>query len=130
MPVILYIQTDDLFYLKLVFGLVAANAAVEAVKPLFGRSGFYGRPAGANACDAFCMGGSVGGRPGFPSGHMTNVSMLVAALWWHTQSPIVLWVGVPWVAAMAWARHAKRCHNWQQIVAGVGTGLLFGRLLT
>jgi hypothetical protein len=55
---------------------------------------------------------------------------LVAALWWHTQSPIVLWIGVPWITAMAWARHAKRCHNWQQIVAGICTGLLFGRLLT
>ncbi len=128
-PLILYIQTYDLFYIKLIGGLVAANAAVEIVKPLFGRSGFYGRPVGATACDAFCIRGPVGGRPGFPSGHMTNVSMLVAALWWHTQSPAILVIGIPWIAAMAWARYTKQCHNWQQIVAGIFTGACFGGLI-
>ena len=128
-PVILYVQTYELFYIKLIGGLVIANSTVEAIKPLLGRTGFCGRPAGANACDAFCIGGPVGGRPGFPSGHMTNVTMLVSALWWRIRSPSVIVVGVPWIAAMAWARHAKQCHNWQQIIGGIFTGICFGRLL-
>ena len=125
-PPILYYGTYDLFYMKLFAGLFAANIAVEGIKPLVGSGGWRGRPDGAIGCDAFCKGGAVGGRPGFPSGHMTNVSMLVSALWWHTGSPIVLWVGVPWVCAMAWSRWAKHCHNWQQITAGTIFGLLCG----
>ena len=128
-PFILYAQSCELFYIKLIVGLVAANAVVELVKPMFGRKGIYGRPVGANACDVFCRGGSVGGQPGFPSGHMTNVTMFVSALWWHTQSPAILVIGVPWIVAMAWARWIKQCHNWYQIVAGVFVGMCFGRLI-
>jgi hypothetical protein len=129
-PLLFYIGTTDLFYIKLFGGLIVANMAVEAVKPMFGSSGFFGRPAGASGCDAFCMGGSVGGKPGFPSGHMTNVSMLISSLWFHTGSPIVLWIGLPWTAAMAWARWQKQCHNWQQILAGICTGSVLGYLLS
>ena len=125
-PILMYANTYDMFYIKLFTGLLVANILVESVKPLLGSLGIYGRPAGANACDAFCVGGPVGGRPGFPSGHMTNVTMLISALWWHTHSPIVLWVGVPWTCAMAWSRWAKRCHNWQQILAGVLFGICMG----
>lgn len=128
-PLLFYVGTADLFYVKLFGGLLVANMAVEVVKPLFGTNGFFGRPAGATACDAFCMNGSVGGKPGFPSGHMTNITMLVSALWFHTRSPTVLWIGLPWTCMMAWARYQKQCHNWQQILAGAGTGLMFTMLL-
>ena len=129
-PLLLYIGTTDFFYLKLFVGLLLANVGVETVKPMFGSLGFFGRPAGATACDSFCIGGPVGGRPGFPSGHMTNVSMLVSALWFHTGTPTVLWVGLPWISAMAWARWKKQCHNWEQILAGVCTGTVLGGLLS
>lgn len=129
-PLVFYVKTADPFYTILFCSMIAANTAVEGIKPLLGKEGIYGRPAGATACDAFCVGGPVGGRPGFPSGHMTTVTMLLSALWWHTRSPAVLWIGVPWTCAMAWSRWAKQCHNWQQIAAGVATGSLFGYLLT
>jgi membrane-associated phospholipid phosphatase len=128
-PLLLYMGTTELFYLKLFAGLFLANGMVETVKPMFGSLGLFGRPAGATACDSLCIGGSVGGRPGFPSGHMTNVSMLVSALWFHTGSSTVLWVGLPWITAMAWARWKKQCHNWEQILAGVCTGTVLGGLL-
>ena len=129
-PVLLYIGTADGFYLKLWAGLILANIAVELAKPMFGSLGLFGRPAGAVACDSLCISGPVGGRPGFPSGHMTNVSMMVSALWFHTGSPLVLWIGLPWTAAMAWARWKKQCHNWEQILAGVCTGSVLGYLLS
>lgn len=128
-PLLFYVGTTDIFYLKLFAGLIIANGIVGALKPMFGRVGIYGRPAGAVGCDAFCIGGPVGGRPGFPSGHMTNVSMMVTALWWHTRSSLVLLYGIPWIIAMGWARWEKQCHNWQQILAGVCTGSFLGGLL-
>jgi membrane-associated phospholipid phosphatase len=125
-PSLMYLGTSNGWFMKLLGGLFATNIGIELVKPLFGSRGWLGRPAGATDCDAFCGGGSVGDRPGFPSGHMANVTMLVSALWLRLQSPAVLVVGVPWIAAMAWARWRKRCHNWQQIVAGTVVGLVCG----
>jgi membrane-associated phospholipid phosphatase len=129
-PLVLYGQGRDIFYLRLWMGMLGVSVAVEGIKVMFGTTGCFGRPAEARACDLFCVGGPVGGRPGFPSGHMTNVTMLVTALWWHTRSPIVPWIGVPWACAMAWSRWAKHCHNWQQIVAGIGVGMVCGTLIT
>jgi membrane-associated phospholipid phosphatase len=123
-PGALWIQTGDLYYLRLIVGIFVANLAAAALKETIGATGMFARPLSASACDAFCLNGGVGGRPGFPSGHMTTATMLVVCLWWHTEAPIVLWVGVPWIAAMAWARWQKGCHNAVQIVGGVGFGYL------
>jgi len=124
-PSLLYVRTMDWWYVQLVGGLVATNIGIELVKPMFGSRGGFGRPAGAWGCDVFCSDGAAGGRPGFPSSHMAIVTMVVSALWWHTRSSILI-VGVPWIAAMAWSRWMKRCHNWQQIVAGTVVGLVCG----
>ena len=126
-PTTLYMTTMDPDNLKLLAGLVGGNIVVALIKILFGNRGIFGRPRGAVGCDAFCVGGQVGGQPGFPSGHMMNVALFVGAMW--TRSPYVRWVGVPWLAAMAWARWFKRCHNWQQIVGGGVLGLTLSSLL-
>jgi hypothetical protein len=64
---------------------------------------------------------------------MTTVTMFVAILWLRFGDERILWVGIPWILAMAWARWAKRCHNLIQIAGGVATGVLgaiaFDRLL-
>jgi hypothetical protein len=108
--------------LRLIAILLLVNVAVAGLKPLFGRTGWFARPAGARDCDLLCIGGPVGGVPGFPSGHMTTVTFWVVATWLHTKDRRVLWWGVPWIAAMAWARAAKSCHNWQQILGGIVFG--------
>lgn len=126
MPVVLYGWSSDVFYIQLLVWLVACSVTVDGIKRLFGNEGVYGRPAGAVACDILCAGGPVGGAPGFPSGHMATSAALVTALWVHTQSPLVLGVGIPWIGAMAWSRWAKHCHNWAQIVAGTVFGCVFG----
>jgi len=128
-PPLMYVRTADGWYMRLLGGLLVTNIGVEIMKPLFGSSGYLGRPTYATDCDAFCGGGDVGGYPGFPSGHMVNVSMFVSALWWRLRSSAILVVGVPWIAAMAWARWTKRCHNWQQILAGSVVGLVCGSFI-
>ena len=124
LPAALWIQTADDYYLRLILGILVANLVVAAVKEVVGAHGVFARPAEASGCDAFCMNGPVGGRPGFPSGHMTTATMLVTCLWIHTGEPVVLWIGVPWMVAMAWARWQKRCHNGVQIAGGVVFGYL------
>lgn len=116
----------DTWYSRLLGTVIAANLAVVGLKAIFGNAGVFGRPAAATACDLLCVGGPVGGQPGFPSGHMTTAALLVVAIWAHERNPNVLWIGVPWIAAMAWARWVKSCHNWQQIVAGTVIGSIIG----
>jgi len=124
-PSYMFALTRSPWWLILATGIIGAGAVVEEIKKLFGSLAPWGRPAGARACDAFCVGGSVGGMPGFPSGHMTASTMFVAALWFRLHEPKVLWIGLPWLGAMAWARWHKHCHNWLQIAGGG----LFGGIL-
>jgi hypothetical protein len=125
-PVAVFVVKHDTYYLMLVAALFLANLLVVALKEYFGRQGDFARPAAASGCDALCIGGDVGGQPGFPSGHMTTVTLFVVGMWLHTRSAIVLWCGVPWMLAMAWARWVKSCHNWAQILGGIGVGTLCG----
>ena len=122
----MFMRTREAWYGRLLGSIIAANIAVAGLKPAFGRGGAFGRPVGALGCDLLCRGGAAGGQPGFPSGHMTTAALLVSALWFHGGSQWTLWIGVPWVAAMAWARWSKRCHNWQQIAAGTILGYALG----
>lgn len=122
-PTYLYVRTGDTWFLWFMAAIFGVNIGTAGIKELTGSlGGVFARPAGAAGCDAFCMMGPVGGRPGFPSGHMTTASMLVAGLWFRLHAPIVLWIGVPWLFAMAWARWFKRCHNLVQIAAGTLVG--------
>lgn len=128
-PLILFIYERDIWWIWLLGGLLGLTFIVERVKKLFGSLPPFGRPSEANGCNVWCMGGAVGGVPGFPSGHMAASTMFVTALWLHLRNEWVLWIGIPWLILMAWSRWAKHCHNWQQILAGTFTGAVFGGLL-
>ena len=129
LPLGAYTQTADVFYLYLPTGILIANVVVDGTKRVLGSAGVFGRPAGATGCDLFCIGGPVGGQPGFPSGHVTTATMFVAASWLHTHEVWVLVIGIPWVVAMAWARWVKHCHNIPQIVGGVVAGCIGAALM-
>lgn len=126
LPAAFFLGTQDFYYVALLGGVVGANALVMGIKPLvtglFGNAEWSRRPVGARDCDALCDGGASGGRPGFPSGHVTTAAMCVTGLWLRGGDPLALWLGVPWVAAMGWARWAKHCHNSQQIAGGAVFG--------
>jgi membrane-associated phospholipid phosphatase len=123
--------TADLRYAGLAVAVILASATVEWIKRVVVAAGagpWSRRPAGARDCDMWCAGGPVGGAPGFPSGHMSTTTLLVTGMWFLTKAPAVLWIGVPWIGAMAWARWVKRCHSVVQIVGGalVGVGAAIG----
>lgn len=125
-PLAVTVANPTPWHVRLIGLLILVNVGVAALKPLFGRTGWFARPAGARDCDLLCMAGPAGGAPGFPSGHMTTVTFWVVATWLQSKDRRVLWWGVPWIAAMAWARAAKSCHNWQQILGGIVVGGLAG----
>ena len=100
--------------------VVGTVGGVVALKRATGSYAWGQRPVGAYGCGPFCDGGNSSGAPGFPSGHVAAVAAFVAA------GGIGLDVGIPWIAAMAWARVAKRCHSLLQVVAGGLFGLLAG----
>jgi hypothetical protein len=122
-PTVVFMVTHVWWWIWLVAAILGANVAVIGLKEMIAPAGSWAlRPPDAYGCDALCIGGPAGGQPGFPSGHMTTTTMFVVALWLRFQQPVILWVGVPWIFAMAWARWTKQCHNWRQIVGGT----LFG----
>jgi len=126
-PAGLWFLTGSMWYAGLAIAVLAQAVAIEAIKPHLVRLGPWAqRPASARGCDMLCVGGPVGGAPGFPSGHMAAATLLVVALWFHTRRPVVLWVGVPWIGAMAWARWYKGCHSLVQIMGGAAVGGAMG----
>lgn len=123
-PLVLYVAGYGAYYGWLFSGILIANVAAVGIKELTGR--WSQRPIGATACDAFCIGPIVEGEPGFPSGHMTTIAMFISSLWFQFQDPKILYIGVPWVSAMGWARVAKRCHTWFQVAGGLILGVVAG----
>jgi membrane-associated phospholipid phosphatase len=89
-------------------------ASVEYLKPLFDSP----RPAGARGCDLLCSGPAVGGKPGFPSGHMATTTAFAASMAFLFPSPLVIGPCVALVLAMGWSRYAKKCHTLSQIIGG------------
>ena len=81
----------------------------------------FKRPHGAMNCSLFNSGGLVDHKSGFPSGHVTVISLFMNILrlrnvekgTWKTfllyNTPVML---------MAYARIMKGCHNFIQVVAG------------
>jgi membrane-associated phospholipid phosphatase len=120
----LYIAGYGSYYGWLLSGILVANVAAAGIKEMGGNGHpLLQRPAGAVACDAFCIGPVVEGRPGFPSGHTTTVAMFVASLWLYARDPRILYIGIPWIFAVGWARVAKRCHTWFQVFGGLILGI-------
>jgi len=121
-PAYMFILYKHIWWLWFLVGVVSANIVVEGVKEVLVE---YSRPVGAKGCDLFCVGGDVGGQPGFPSGHMTATTMFVGVMWLQYGHTYILLTGIPWILAMGWSRWIKRCHTWEQVVGGIFTGTVF-----
>jgi membrane-associated phospholipid phosphatase len=94
--------------------MIAVSVSVELLKPLFDSP----RPAAAQGCDLFCTGPRVGGKPGFPSGHMATTTAFATSMAFLFPSPLVIGACLVLVAAMGWSRYAKKCHTLTQIIGG------------
>ncbi len=95
--------------------MIAVSASVELLKPLFDSP----RPAAAQGCDLFCTGPRVGGKPGFPSGHMATTTAFATSIAFLFPNPLVIGTCVALVLAMGWSRYTKKCHTLTQIIGGI-----------
>jgi membrane-associated phospholipid phosphatase len=124
---LLYVAGYGSYYGWLFSGILVSIGIAAGIKELVGnRHVLLQRPPGAAACDAFCIGPVVEGRPGFPSGHTTTIAMFITSLWLQYSDPRILYIGVPWILIMGWARVAKRCHSWVQVFGGLILGISAG----
>jgi membrane-associated phospholipid phosphatase len=112
-------------YFVLFIAVIFTWLSVEAIKPFIQSP----RPSGATKCDRWCREGPSGGRPGFPSGHMASVAVLVALLAYSFPSLLVLLSAVVWLLAMAWSRLEKQCHTSKQVLGGTVYGFLVAGVL-
>ena len=117
-PVLYGVWTCDRLLLS---SVILAALATHVLKQATATWAIGPRPAGAYGCGALCGGGASGGQPGFPSGHTAIAAAIVASFWLQGWNGAV-WIGVPWVLLVAWARTAKECHTNLQVLAGAGIG--------
>jgi membrane-associated phospholipid phosphatase len=97
---------------------------------------FLKRPSDAKNCDLFSRNGFVGGKPGFPSGHVTSTVSFFASFYIlypeYRQQTVI--IGIVYTVLMAISRINKRCHTITQTVAGAVLGLitpyLFNKLIS
>ena len=128
LPIIMYVTSGDGWWLRLLIAIgILDIIVVPSIKLFIGTKS--GRPEGATGCDIFCQTGNNAGEPAFPSGHMATTTLFVVALWLHFKNTYILLVGIPWITAMAWSRWIKQCHDEQQIIGGIITGILFAYVL-
>lgn len=86
------------------------------------------RPSGARNCGCVNQGGLVGGRAGFPSGHVA----LAAYLAWKLLAPYGVpgaFVATLFTLLVGIARIQKRCHTVAQVIAGAVFGGVAALLL-
>jgi len=107
-------------YFVLFIAVIFTWLSVEAIQPLVQSP----RPSGATKCDRWCREGPSGGRPGFPSGHMASVAVLMALLAYSFPSLLMLLSAILWLLAMAWSRLEKQCHTHLQVLGGTVYGFL------
>uniref|UniRef100_A0A6C0BS88 Phosphatidic acid phosphatase type 2/haloperoxidase domain-containing protein n=1 Tax=viral metagenome TaxID=1070528 RepID=A0A6C0BS88_9ZZZZ len=86
----------------------------------------FARPDNACDCSIFNDGGPVGGRPGFPSGHVAMASYFayIMVFTYFENNYLNLSIATLYPFIMGIARYFKYCHNIYQIIAGWILGFL------
>ena len=113
-------------YQALLFLLVATSTGVikNFLTPHMKAHPWLKRPDGARNCNLLNEGGACGNACGFPSGHMSLTSFLLTPYWLNEKITTPVFVG--FLAAVAWARWFKGCHNIPQILGGTFYGGALG----
>jgi membrane-associated phospholipid phosphatase len=120
-------------HLDIAIGAIGVIVAHKLIKyasiPYLDTYKWLQRPSGARNCSCFNTGGSVAGRPGFPSGHAAITSFIVVAVLLSYPSlkrDTTAWVvGVIIIMLVNISRIKKKCHTSLQVVAGTLFGITF-----
>ena len=111
-------------------GMLLNELLNHAWHHIFKSSSFAIRPHHAFNCNIFNKGGWMGGKPGFPSGHMSHTGMFFAyallkyckTYWW----PWLILGSILATLGMGFSRFSKHCHTLLQIFVGLIIGASIG----
>lgn len=135
-PIYFYYQNQLLQGFYIIIAIIALTTFVEGIKKLTPKNAFSWmmRPENACNCNLFNMGGAVGFKPGFPSGHTATATFLWVVLnkyfakkYPQYQKEIYYGLLIMVISTM-FARYMKSCHNIQQIIGGFLIGFIAGTL--
>lgn len=136
----------NLFDIILGFYILGSDLLVNKIKGIKYPKKLYNitrRPKEALNCDILSQKGKPKeGTPGFPSGHMTTISLFAIVmilgkyeiykrrgfnfLHYMRKEPFFILVNILIVILTAWARYYKNCHNITQILGGIIFGSTLG----
>ena len=135
-PVFLFLVTGEIHHLLILIGLLATDVVTRTIKYLTRNIKtlpyVFRRPSDASNCDIINKGGSCGGMPGMPSGHVATAAFFFTSEYQFVPKNMrISYVSIATcvVIAIGLSRYTKRCHSIPQIVCGailgIGLGLLF-----
>lgn len=140
-PFLNFLITSNIYYGVFCLAIILCHVITVGLK-LFTSKTFtnpiFLRPRHARNCDYMCRNGLVGGKPGFPSGHMSSTlvfftfiilyKLKVEGAQFADMISLTL-VSASYILATAFARYYKGCHNITQIVAGSILGSTIGLIM-
>jgi membrane-associated phospholipid phosphatase len=124
-PFVMYGVTKDVKYLLWGIGMVISEVINASFKMIVGtKIPAFERPPCAENCSLFNNGGPCGGKPGFPSGHVSMTTCFFFFGYLLTRNVFYLYFGIVWIIAMAWSRIERCCHTPLQTIAGFISGVV------
>lgn len=130
-PFIHFIIFKDPLYAWMAIGIIVIHFISSNLKTLttkLSNHPSFKRPNLAENCDMFCRNGSVNGKPGFPSGHVSHATFFVTFLIFNNNDYFLDTIGVIYILLVGLARYMKNCHNLEQVIAGILNGFILGSL--
>lgn len=137
-PFLQFTLTGDFFFVVFSFSIIVCHLVTAGLKRLtasYVAHPAFLRPLHARNCDIMCRNGLVGGKPGFPSGHMSSTALFCTLIILYkyrvtgsTKFELMVLGAVAFAFTMltALARFYKGCHNIIQIGCGTVLGVVLG----
>ena len=125
-PLIMLIYSRDIKWFYTIVILVLVNIIQHEIKNFTKpfQLKWLKRPSDANNCNLFSTNGKVADQPGFPSGHVSEVTAFFVSIYFlFPQYRNYKYIGIIWIALMIYSRIAKKCHTFLQTMGGLCLGI-------
>jgi len=122
------------YFIGLICALFIPEFIKRLTKHIHPTNLIWYRPKAAKGCDFQSLKGFAEPfTPGFPSGHMTLTTFIMAfniimAIEKRVKyKNLIIFINLIFIVLMSWARYYKKCHNIFQIIGGIICGGLLAK---